>query len=160
MNKFEATVYKIEAVTASVLLCLISVLVFVSAVARTFGRPINWTQDFALLAFAWLTFLGSDVLARSGKLINIDMLINLLPKSFQKIVGIIFDFMMLAFLVALIYFGYHLVTQSWTRMFNTLHLSYAWCTMAVPIGAFLLFTTMVRRTLNDIKRPAGEWGQN
>lgn len=160
MNKLGATVYKIEAAIASILLCLISVLVFVSAVARTVGRPINWTQDFALLAFAWLTFLGADVLARSGKLINIDMVINLLPKSIQKVVGIVFDLMMLAFLVVLIYFGYQLVTQSWTRMFNTLRLSYAWCTMAVPIGAFLLFTTMVRRTLSDIKKPACEWGEN
>ena len=81
MNKFEATVYKIEAVIASVLLCLISVLVFVSAVARTFGRPINWTQDFALLAFAWLTFLGSDVLARSAGFLTSLLVIKCLGPS-------------------------------------------------------------------------------
>ncbi len=149
-----------EELLASSLLCLISVLVFISAVARTVGRPINWAQDVSLLAFAWLTFIGSDVLARSGKLINIDMLIYKLPKGAQKIVGVVFDFMILVFLVTLLYFGTILVSQSWLRVFNTLNLSYAWCTMAVPVGAFLLLTTMIGQTLDDIRKPVSEWGQN
>lgn len=149
-----------EELLASSLLCLISVLVFISAVARTVGRPINWAQDVSLLAFAWLTFIGSDVLARSGKLINIDMLIYKLPKGAQKIVGVVFDFMILVFLVTLLYFGTILVSQSWLRVFNTLNLSYAWCTMSVPVGAFLLLTSMIGRTLADIRKPVSEWGRN
>lgn len=149
-----------EELLASSLLCLISVLVFISAVARTVGHPINWAQDVSLLAFAWLTFIGSDVLARSGKLINIDMLIYKLPKGLQKTFGVVFDFMILVFLVTLLYFGTILVSQSWLRVFNTLNLSYAWCTMAVPVGAFLLLTTMIGRTLDDIRKPVSEWGQN
>ena len=128
MKQLAAIVLKAEELIASSLLCIISILVFISAVARTCGYPINWAQDVALLAFAWLTFIGSDVLARSGKLINIDMLIYKLPKGAQKIIGIVFDFMMMAFLAALLIFGYSLVTQSWLRVFNTLKLSYAWCT--------------------------------
>ena len=160
MKQLAAIVLKAEELIASSLLCIISILVFISAVARTCGYPINWAQDVALLAFAWLTFIGSDVLARSGKLINIDMLIYKLPKGAQKIIGIVFDCMMMAFLAALLIFGYSLVTQSWLRVFNTLKLSYAWCAMAVPVGAFLLLTTMIGRTINDIKKPADEWGQN
>lgn len=160
MKQLAAIVLKVEELIASALLCIISVLVFISAVARTFGRPINWTQDVALLAFAWLTFIGSDVLARSGKLINIDMLIYLLPKGLQKIIGIIFDVMMVIFLAVLLFYGYKLVTQSWFRVFNTLKLSYAWCTMAVPVGAFLMLTSMINRTISDIAKPANEWGKN
>lgn len=160
MKQLTKIVLKAEELIASSLLCLISVLVFISAVTRTFGYPINWAQDVALLAFAWLTFIGADVLARSGKFINIDMLIYKLPKVAQKIIGIVFDFMMMAFLATLLIFGYSLVTQSWLRVFNTLNLSYAWCTMAVPVGAFMLLTTLIGRTLDDIKRPVSEWGQN
>ncbi len=159
MKKLAALILKIEEVLSGVLLCLISVLVFVSAVARTVGRPLNWAQDVALLAFAWLTFLGADVLAKSTDLINIDMLINNLPKAVQKILRVVFDFMILAFLAVLIIYGYKLVSQSWNRMFNTLKLSYAWCTMAVPVGTFLLFTTMIWRTYCDIKKPVKDWGQ-
>lgn len=160
IKKLAAFFLKIEALISSLLLCLISVLVFVSAVTRTVGRPINWTQDVSLLAFAWLTFLGADVLAKSGKLINIDMVLYKLPKSVQKVLGIVFDLMILAFLAVLVVYGYKLVSQSWRRMFNTLKLSYAWCTMAVPVGTFLLFMTMLRRTWDDIRRPVEDWGQN
>ncbi len=160
MKKLAAIVLKAEELVSSSLLCLISVLVFISAVARTIGHPINWAQDVSLLAFAWLTFIGADVLARSGKLINIDMVIYLLPKFVQKVIGVVFDFMMIAFLAVLLFYGYSLVTQSWFRVFNTLKLSYAWCTMAVPVGAFLLLTTMIGRTLQDIARPVKDWGRN
>lgn len=159
MKKLSEMVYKVEAVISSALLIIISVLVFGSAVTRTFGMPINWAQDISLLAFGWLTFLGADVVARSGKLINIDMLTNRLPKLVQKILGIIFDIMMLLFLFILIVYGFLLVSQSWARMFNTLKLSYAWCTLAVPVGSLLLFTTMAGNLVSDIKKPLKDWGR-
>lgn len=160
MKKLAEIILKVEALISSVLLCMISVLVFVSAVARTVGAPINWAQDVALLAFAWLTFLGADVLAKSGKLINIDMVIYKLPKFAQKIIGIVFDAMILVFLLVLIIYGQQLVSQSWNRMFNTLKISYAWCTLAVPVGTFMLLTTMIGTIIRDIKRPLKDWGQN
>lgn len=160
MKKLAEIILKVEALISSVLLCMISVLVFVSAVARTVGAPINWAQDVALLAFAWLTFLGADVLAKSGKLINIDMVIYKLPKFAQKIIGIVFDAMILVFLLVLIIYGQQLVSQSWNRMFNTLKISYAWCTLAVPVGTFMLLTTMIGAIIRDIKRPLKDWGQN
>ena len=160
MKQLNAAILKIEALISSALLCLISVLVFISAMARTVGRPINWAQDVALLAFAWLTFIGADVLARSGRLINIDMLIYALPKWLQKIIGIIFDLMIISFLLLLMINGEQLVSQSWNRLFNTLKMSYAWCTMAVPVGTFLLLTTMIGSTVKDIKKPVKDWGKN
>ena len=91
MKQLAAIVLKAEELIASSLLCIISILVFISAVARTCGYPINWAQDVALLAFAWLTFIGSDVLARPGKLLNLAMLFYKLPKGAPKIIGILFD---------------------------------------------------------------------
>ncbi len=159
MKKISDYVLKIEEFLAGVMLCLISVLVFGSAIARTIGVPINWAQDIALLAFGWLTFIGADVVAKSGKLINIDMFTNCLPKFVQKVLGIIFDVMMLLFLLILIVYGFMLVSQSWNRMFNTLKLSYAWCTLAVPVGSLLLFLTMAGKLVQDIRKPLKDWGR-
>ena len=154
MKRISDITLKVEEILAAGLLCLISVLVFGSAVARTIGVPINWAQDIALLAF-----LGADVVAKSGRLINIDMLTNQLPKVVQKLLGIVFDMMMLLFLFILIVYGFLLVSQSWSRMFNTLKLSYAWCTLAVPVGALLLFTTAAGMLVRDIRKPAKDWGR-
>ena len=61
MKKFYEKVCKLEELIALILVAGIAVLVFVSALMRTVGHPLNWAQDVALIAFAWLIFLGSDV---------------------------------------------------------------------------------------------------
>lgn len=151
MSKLADIVLKVEEIVAAFLLCLISALVFLSAIARTIGQPINWAQDVSLLAFGWLTFIGSDVIIRQKHLIRIDMLVNKLPRSIQKPLTLIFDVLMLLFLLILVVYGYMLVDQSWLRTFNTLHISYAWCTLAVPVGAFFMFFSILGKLKEDIK---------
>lgn len=159
MKRISDTVLRAEELLAGGMLVLISVLVFLSAVARTVGMPINWAQDVSLLAFGWLTFIGSDIIAKSGSLIRIDMLANMLPPWLQKTLALIFDVFMVLFLLILIVYGFLLVSQSWNRTFNTLKLSYAWCTLAVPAGSFLMIFTMAGRLIKDIKTPIREWGK-
>lgn len=158
MKKISDLVLKVEELVAGALLIVISVLVFLSAVARTIGMPINWAQDVSLLAFGWLTFIGSDIIIKSGSLIRIDMVINKFPKFIQKILGLIFDVFMLLFLLILIVYGFLLVSQSWNRTFNTLKMSYAWCTLAVPVGSFFMFFSILGKLWKDIRRPIKEWG--
>ena len=160
MKKISDSVLKVEQLLAGAMLVLISVLVFLSAIARTIGMPVNWAQDVSLLAFGWLTFIGSDIIAKSGSLIRIDMLANKLPAVVQKMLAVIFDVFMVLFLLILIVDGFLLVSQSWNRTFNTLKLSYAWCTLAVPVGSFLMIFTMAGKLWEDMKKPVKEWGKN
>ena len=143
MKKISAVILKTEELLAGAMLCMIAVLVFWSAVARTIGMPVNWAQDVSLLAFGWLTFIGSDIIIKSGGLIRI-----------------VFDVFMLLFLLILIVYGFLLVSQSWNRTFNTLKMSYAWCTLAVPVGSLLMFFSMIGKMLGDIRKPMKEWGVN
>lgn len=150
MRKLSAIVLKAEETIAAFLLCMITALVFLSAIARTLGSPINWAQDVSLLAFGWLTFLGADIIIRHGTLIRIDMFAKGLPAVVQKPLTLIFDVLMLLFLLILVVYGFMLVDQSWLRTFNTLEVSYAWCTLAVPVGAFLMFFSVLGKTKQDI----------
>lgn len=157
MKKISKKILKIEEVFVTVLLASIAILVFWSAIARTIGKPINWAQDIALLMFAWLTFIGGDLICKSDMLINIDMIFKVLPKSVQKTLAIIFNIFILIFLGVLIRYGFILVTESWNRMFNTLPLSYAWATLSVPTGATLMFLTISEKLINDFKKPVADW---
>ncbi len=152
-------VLKAESFVAGFLLCMISTLVFISAVARTVGHPINWAQDISLLAFAWLTFIGADIVAKTGNLIRIDMLEKHFPKPVRKLLTLVFDVAMLLFLLILIVYGFMLVSQSWYRSFNTLKLSYAWCTLAVPMGSALLLVSIGEKLVRDLTAPAVKWGE-
>lgn len=160
MKKISAVILKTEELLAGAMLFMIAVLVFWSAVARTIGMPVNWAQDVSLLAFGWLTFIGSDIIIKSGGLIRIDMLSNRFPKAVQKTLMLVFDVFMLLFLLILIVYGFLLVSQSWNRTFNTLKMSYAWCTLAVPVGSLLMFFSMIGKMLGDIRKPMKEWGVN
>ena len=160
MKKISAVILKTEELLAGAMLCMIAVLVFWSAVARTIGMPVNWAQDVSLLAFGWLTFIGSDIIIKSGGLIRIDMLSNRFPKAVQKTLMLVFDVFMLLFLLILIVYGFLLVSQSWNRTFNTLKMSYAWCTLSVPVGSLLMFFSMIGKMLGDIRKPMKEWGVN
>ena len=160
MKKISAVILKTEELLAGAMLCMIAVLVFWSAVARTIGMPVNWAQDVSLLAFGWLTFIGSDIIIKSGGLIRIDMLSSRFPKAVQKTLMLGFDVFMLLFLLILIVYGFLLVSQSWNRTFNTLKMSYAWCTLAVPVGSLLMFFSMIGKMLGDIRKPMKEWGVN
>lgn len=160
MKKISDIILKGEEAFAGFMLCLISVLVFISAIARTIGNPINWAQDISLLAFAWLTFIGADIVAKTGNLIRIDMLEKKFPKALRKLLALVFDVAMVLFLLILIVYGYMLVSQSWYRTFNTLKLSYAWCTLSVPVGSTFLIFTMLGKLITDLKTPIQKWGEN
>ena len=123
-------------------------------------QPINWAQDISLLAFAWLTFIGADIVAKTGNLIRIDMLEKYFPKGIRKVLTLVFDVAIVLFLVILIVYGFLLVSQSWYRTFQTMKMSYAWCTLSVPVGSVLLFFTMGAKLFTDFKTPVEKWGEN
>ena len=131
MKKFYEKVCKLEELIALILVAGIAVLVFVSALMRTVGHPLNWAQDVALIAFAWLIFLGSDVAMRGSGLIGVDLFVQ-------------------------IYYGYGMTTSGWARQITSLHISYSWVTMAVPVGSFFMLISTILSIIERVKTPAGQ----
>lgn len=151
---------KLEGVIANALLIGIFALVFLSAFTRTIGHPINWAQDAALVAFAWMTFLGSDLAIRNTRLIGIEVIIKYFPKTIQKYLDIIFKIIIIIFLIILIKYGYTMVITGAKRMITTLNISYAYVTASVPVGSFLMIISTIIRLVESIKKPADKWGED
>ena len=101
MKKIYEKFCKIEQWIAMFLLAGITVLVFISALMRTIGLPLNWAQDAALVMFAWLSFIGGDIALHSTGLIGVDMFVSHFPKAVQKAIDILFKIIMLVFLAVL-----------------------------------------------------------
>src|SRR4030067_930497 len=134
------------------LVCMVG-LVFIAASTRYLGHPINWSVDLAVCLFAWCTFLGGDVAMRNNKLMNVDFLINKLPRKNKTLVEIINLFIILIFLAALIGFGAWL---SYTTRFRTFQgipgFSYTWVTLSVPVAATLMLITTILKIREKLKR--------
>lgn len=141
----------LEQVLANVLLAGIMALVFIAAMARTFKHPINWAQDAALVAFAWLVFFGSDLAVRNTGLIGIDLLQKKFPAGVRKVMDILFKLIIIGFLVLLVIYGVVMVQTGYQRQINTLHISYAWVTASVPVGAVLMIISTATKLWESVK---------
>ena len=159
VKKIYARFCWLEQQIAMVLLAAITVLVFVSALTRTFGYPINWAQDAALIMFAWLAFIGGDIALHSTGLIGIDLIVRRFPKVFQKGIDILFKIVMLVFLAVLVIYVYQYVLTGYKRLITTLNVSYAFVTASVPVGAVLMIISVSINLVKSIKTPVEKWGE-
>ena len=141
-----------EAVIAAALLILMVALIFVGAVARVLGTPLNWTIDFATAFFAWACFLCADVAWRRGSLMSIDLLVERLPARLQKALRLANYAIIAAFLAYLAVMGTWLAWTSRARSFQGIpEISYAWVTMSAAVGGLLLLITTVLKIREELR---------
>ena len=146
MKKFYQAFCKIELTLAIFGLVTSVAVIFLAAMLRTFGSPINWGTDIALLLFTWSTFLGADIAFRAGKLVNVDILFNRLFGKPQKVMKLIIYLICLGFLAAMVYLGAIQSVKTWSRSFQGIPaLSYTWVTLSVPVScASMAVTTLIK----------------
>lgn len=133
---------KVEFAVGFALLAVISGLVFVAAVMRFLGSPIIWSVDMAQLLFIWLCFIGATRAMRQKSHLGVDYLVRLFPYRARLRVETLLTLLFIAFLLTLAVVGYDLTMLNWERVFGDSGLSYAWVTIAVPVGAVLLSLTL------------------
>ena len=132
-------------------LCIITGLVFLSAVARTIRHPLNWAQDVSLLLFAWVVFFGADMALRKADFVNVRMLVNKFPKGVQEFLYYLWNIVIVVFLAILVRFGIPLCFDNAKRLFQTLGVSYSWATASVPIGSFVMIVTTILKMIAHTK---------
>jgi TRAP-type C4-dicarboxylate transport system permease small subunit len=128
-------------------ICFIGVvgLTFMNAVLRTFKRPIATADDVCLLLFAWAALLGADVALRYSRLVGMDIFVTKLPQKWQKSIQVIVFAIMIAAMVLFIRFGFLLAARNWSRVLNSLPISYGWVTLSLPVSCILMtFTSLLK----------------
>ncbi|MHB8772263.1 MAG: TRAP transporter small permease [Syntrophales bacterium] len=123
---------------------VLSLLVFVAAVARTLHYPLNWAMDAATFLFAWTVFLGADAAMRLDRLFCIGVITSRLSRKAQLCLQITNYSIIAIFLAGMIAYGLPL---SWTTRFRAFQgipgFSYSWVTLSVPIGCSLMLITAI-----------------
>ncbi|WP_333822334.1 TRAP transporter small permease [Pinisolibacter sp.] len=146
-----ALVARLELFAAKALLAAIVVLVFAAAVGRTFGYPLVWSVDVAQLLFIWVCFLGANRALRLKTHIGVDFFVRNLPRAARHRVELVLAIVVLAFLGALAVSGYKLTMMNWQRVYGDSGISYAWVTVAVPVGAAMLAITLVGHVVGALR---------
>jgi TRAP-type C4-dicarboxylate transport system permease small subunit len=123
---------------------ILSLLVFVAAVARSFHYPLNWAMDAATFLFAWTVFLGADAAMRLDRLFCIEALTSKLSRKAQLYLKIINYVIITVFLAGMIGYGLSLSYTTRFRAFQGIPgFSYSWVTLSVPIGCALMLITAI-----------------
>ena len=155
MIKYYEKFSKAEVAVASICLITCVSVIFISALLRVIGHPINWATDLSLLLFTWSTFMGADIAFRAGKLVNVDILANMLPDCMRKWNKIVIYSVCLIFLCALVYLGLIQSVKTWHRSFNGISwLSYTWVTLSVPVCCLSMVVTTLLKIRDTVKNVA------
>jgi TRAP-type transport system small permease protein len=142
---------RLEDIISKSLLAAITVLVFIAAVSRTVGHPVIWSDDMAQLLFVWLCVLGATRAMRLKTHMAVDYLIKLLPRVQRWMLEMFNGLLILGFLLTLAYSGYKLTMLNWERIYGDSQLSYAWVTIAIPVGCALMSIEVLVHMLRSIR---------
>jgi TRAP-type transport system small permease protein len=141
-----------EAAIAGTLLVLMVALIFLGAVMRMLGHPINWSTDFATAFFAWACFLCADLAWRRNALMAIEFLPKALPEKAQKALRYLNYLVISAFLVYLMVMGAWLSWTSRVRSFQGIpEISYSWVTSSAVVGGLLLLVTTLLKVKDELQ---------
>jgi TRAP-type C4-dicarboxylate transport system permease small subunit len=132
-----------ESAVAVAILAAITGMIFAAAVMRFFGRPLIWSVDLAQLLFIWLCVLGATRAMREKAHIGVDVLVVHLPHRWRLAVEIAVTLLVLAFLTMLAVEGAKLTWLNRERTYGDSGLSYAFVTVAVPVGCLLLSGSLI-----------------
>ncbi|MGB9858427.1 MAG: TRAP transporter small permease [Moorellaceae bacterium] len=156
MKHFTGMLDKIEAVASVVLLSVLSILVFVSALLRYLGHPINWSDTIAGVLFVWVIYIGADRAFRKDRHMGVDLLIRRLPSKVQACLSIIVLLIVLAFLLLIAYVGISLTMANTGRIIEDIPISYSLVTLSVPVGALLMCLTGFGKMIAKIRELKGK----
>ncbi|WP_404424777.1 TRAP transporter small permease [Thalassospira australica] len=132
-----------EFLFASLLFAIIVLLVFVAAIMRKFGHPLIWSFDMAQLLFVWLCFFAAIRTMRKKGHLGVDLFVRIAGHRFRLIVETVVSVIFLGMLVSLAIVGYELTMANKERIFGDSQISYAFVTIAVPVGFLLLGATII-----------------
>jgi TRAP-type C4-dicarboxylate transport system permease small subunit len=139
---FYNKICKLEETLATCALIVMTILIFISALGRSFGHPINWAVDISLFLFSWVSFLGADIGIRRNRIINVDFLTSRFPTRYQRQLAIAWSVVIVVFLAILIIYGIPLCISNAKRQFQNITMSYSYVTASLPVCSFLMIISM------------------
>lgn len=152
MKRFNQFVMKGEQLIGTVLLIVVVVLVFVSAIIRiTPNVRIIWSMDMSQLLFTWISMIGADIALKKKGHMGVDMLVRKFPEKLQKGLQLFSYLLCCAFSAFVTYWGITLCIENALRKYQTLGISYSFATAAVPVISIFMLLTLLEQIIDLIK---------
>jgi TRAP-type C4-dicarboxylate transport system permease small subunit len=146
----------LEASLCSLLLAVMSVVIFLQVLGRTFGFKISWNEELARYLYIWLIYLGCAYAVKLRRHIRVEISLLFVKRRGLFIFSLISNFLFLVFAVVVawvsipILYKMHFVRTQFSPALNL--------PMAYAVGSvFCGFTLTAIRLVQDTVRLVVEY---
>jgi TRAP-type C4-dicarboxylate transport system permease small subunit len=131
------------------LIISMTLLLFTSVSGRyLFRMSIHWVDAYCRYSLVWITLLGSSMALRNGSHVGIPTLVESFPPRLRLIVEKFDVVFVLAYALAMLFYGSRLIPLARQRIIPEMGFSIAYIYYVFPISAILLIIVAVRLLLN------------
>ena len=101
-ENWKSVIGNLDIIVASIALIVLIIMTFAGVIMRYIvGQPFTWLEEVQLFCMVWIVFAAGGAAFRTGSHVAIEMVVEMFPKSIQKIIGYIIDivvFLVIAYL--------------------------------------------------------------
>lgn len=159
MEKVYQTYNRFERAILGLILIFLIIMGFISVICRfVLQIPLAWAEELMQFCMVWIAYLGASAAANERKHIRVAMIVNMLPKSAQKIISLISELLWLVCSGILIYLGYFVTIGYIARNAVSLGGKYPFwiASIAIPLGMILMSIRVVVSMANTLKGKSNE----
>ncbi len=140
-------------------LYVIVFVLFAGVILRyVFSAPLFWSEEIAVLAMIWMTFLAGAILVREDKNVTITVFADFFSKRIQGYIKAFSDIVVLVILIVMLCLSWNLKQKLAFSTTPALRLSEAWFGWSLIVGFGLMLFYQVQKIVTLFtggKTPAG-----
>ncbi|WBU64388.1 TRAP transporter small permease [Paracoccus aerodenitrificans] len=138
---------------AALLLAVASVLVVYQVFTRfVLGDASGWSEVAARGTVIWMVFMALAVGFRSGAMITLEFIRNILPPGPQRLLLRVVTALSLLFLVLLAWYGFQMTLRVQNQRIAMMGISMSWFYAAIPVGCVLAIPGVILGHLDPVRR--------
>jgi TRAP-type C4-dicarboxylate transport system permease small subunit len=137
---------------AWLLVAAMTAVVLAQVAARyVFNNPLAWTEEAAIFAMIWMTFLVTPIAYRSGGNVAIDIIRDLFKGRWQALVQIVLNLLVIVLLVVLLHQSILYVGRGMGSVVASLGIRSAWLYIIMPIGVAGMLLVGIEIVLRGVR---------
>ena len=130
-----------------------TISIFAQVIFRyMFNSPIYWADEFAVLIFAWMIFMGTVVAIKYNEQISVDTFVRMLPPKIQTGLAILTNIAIFFVIVLLFIKGINLTAKTIGLKYPAMEISRGFLYISLPVTTPLMGFYLVRTIIGDIRR--------
>ncbi|HBV68615.1 MAG TPA: hypothetical protein DEF04_10850 [Clostridiales bacterium] len=146
---------KLEKFILYILAALFAVMVvslFYQIIMRFIFQSANaWSEELTRYSFIWMSMLGSSVATRRSRNMDVDFLVNLMPRKLKIINNFFTKGLIIAFLLVLIVYGTSLVGITHKQLSAGIRIPMSYVYASIPLGGILILLFTVEIIIDEIR---------